>query len=71
MFSFYINSYAKKELSCTIKFLYQGTAWEHVPSDQTLASISCGADKQVWAIGRNGSAYWRFGIAPSNPIGKT
>jgi hypothetical protein len=48
----------------------QGTSWEHVASDHTLASISCGADKQVWAVGRNGSAYWRFGITPSNPIGK-
>ncbi|PSN51886.1 Tectonin beta-propeller repeat-containing protein [Blattella germanica] len=35
-----------------------GTSWEHVPSDQSLASISCGGDKQVWAVGRNGSAYW-------------
>ncbi|KAJ9585855.1 hypothetical protein L9F63_020497, partial [Diploptera punctata] len=47
-----------------------GTAWEHVPSDQTLASISCGADRQVWAVGRNGSAYWRFGIGPTNPVGE-
>lgn len=48
----------------------QGTSWEHVPSEQTLASISCGPDRQVWAVGRSGSAFWRFGITPSNPIGK-
>lgn len=47
----------------------QGTLWEHVPSDH-LASISCGPDKRVWAVGKNGSAYWRLGIASSDPIGK-
>jgi len=47
----------------------QGTAWEHVPSDQ-LASISCGPDERVWAVGKNGSAYWRLGITSSDPIGK-
>lgn len=47
----------------------QGTLWEHVPSDQ-LASISCGPEKRVWAVGKNGSAFWRLGITPSDPIGK-
>jgi tectonin beta-propeller repeat-containing protein 1 len=47
----------------------QGTLWEHVPSDQ-LASISCGPDKRVWAVGKNGSAYWRLGITSSDPIGE-
>jgi hypothetical protein len=72
----------QKTLTCTMNVdhhenrchkhtsLVQGTSWEHVPSDQTLASVSCGAEKQVWAVGRNGSAYWRFGITSSNPIGK-
>ncbi|PSN44218.1 Tectonin beta-propeller repeat-containing protein [Blattella germanica] len=59
------------EMWCTgEEFLIHGTSWEHVPSDQSLASISCGGDKQVWAVGRNGSAYWRFGISPSKPIGE-
>jgi len=47
----------------------QGTSWEHVPSDQ-LASISCGPDRRVWAVGKNGSACWRLGITSSDPIGK-
>jgi hypothetical protein len=46
----------------------QGMLWEHVPSDQ-LASISCGPDKRVWAVCKNGSACWRLGITPSDPIG--
>lgn len=48
----------------------KGTLWEHVPSDYPLASISVGPNRQVWAVGRNGSAYWRFGITESNPIGE-
>jgi tectonin beta-propeller repeat-containing protein 1 len=39
--------------------------WEHVTSDQALNSISCGPFTQVWATGKNGSAYWRIGITPN------
>lgn len=36
--------------------------------DQPLVSISCFENK-VWAIGKNGSAYWRCGISTENPLG--
>ncbi|XP_072376481.1 tectonin beta-propeller repeat-containing protein [Diabrotica undecimpunctata] len=39
-----------------------GHVWEHVNTDQPLTSISCGPFKQVWAVGRKGCAYYRFGI---------
>ncbi|XP_008194152.1 tectonin beta-propeller repeat-containing protein isoform X3 [Tribolium castaneum] len=39
-----------------------GTGWEHVTSDQPLASISCGSYNLVWATGKKGCAYWRAGI---------
>lgn len=45
-----------------ISCLFQGTTWEYVDSDQPLTSISCGPFRRVWAIGRNGCAYWRLGI---------
>lgn len=51
------------------KYDFQGVTWEHIPSDQALTGISCGPDGQVWAVGKNGSSYWRFGINPENPIG--
>lgn len=44
--------------------------WDHVPSDQPLICISCGFGQKVWAVGRNGSAFWRFGITDSNPLGE-
>nr|CAD7586073.1 unnamed protein product [Timema genevievae] len=52
-----------------IEVRISGVSWEHIPSDQPLASISCGPDNQVWAVGKNGSAYWRFGINSSKRMG--
>lgn len=53
--------------------------WEHVPCDQPLCSISCGfgnndntsesCSYQVWAVARNGSAYWRSGVTEQKPQG--
>ena len=47
----------------------QGVSWEHIPSDQALVGISCGPCGQVWAVGKNGSSYWRLGITPAKPTG--
>ena len=33
-------------------------------------SISVGPNSQVWAIGKNGSSYWRFGISKAKPTGR-
>lgn len=53
--------------------------WEHVPCDQPLCSISCGPVSDdinsnsclyfVWAVAKNGSAYWRLGITDQKPQG--
>lgn len=47
----------------------QGVSWEHIPSDQALVGISCGPFGQVWAVGKNGSSYWRLGITAAKPTG--
>ena len=43
--------------------------WEHVQCDQPLTSISC-FDGKVWAVAKNGFAYWRYGINQDNPLGE-
>lgn len=50
-------------------FISKGVTWVHIPSDQALVQISCGSRGQVWAVGKNGSSYWRFGITPEKPTG--
>lgn len=41
---------------------FQGHVWEHVNTDQTLSSISCGPYNQVWVTGTKGCAYYRLGV---------
>lgn len=51
-----------------------------MPCDQPLNSISCGPGNvgstsdnhfyQIWAVGRNGSAFWRSGVSETKPQGK-
>jgi tectonin beta-propeller repeat-containing protein 1 len=48
-----------------------GTAWDHVPCDQQLVSITCSCDNKVWAIGKSGVAYYRFGISKEKPYGES
>lgn len=50
--------------------LTQGTSWLHVGTDQPFISISIGAFYQVWAIARDGSAFYRGSVSPSKPAGK-
>lgn len=46
-----------------------GTAWEHIPCDRSLVSISCSSDNKVWAVAKNGAIYYRFGITSEKPYG--
>ncbi|XP_022901913.1 tectonin beta-propeller repeat-containing protein isoform X3 [Onthophagus taurus] len=39
-----------------------GNKWEHVNSDKSLTSISCGPFNNVWATASNGSVFVRHGI---------
>ncbi|XP_071442463.1 tectonin beta-propeller repeat-containing protein [Hetaerina americana] len=48
-----------------------GMSWDCVVGgEQPFVSISCGGHNQVWAVGRNGAAYWRFGINSAMPAGQ-
>lgn len=46
-----------------------GVSWDHVASNQPLVSISVAAAHRVWAIGKNGTPYFRYGITEENPHG--
>uniref|UniRef100_A0A3P9BN71 Tectonin beta-propeller repeat-containing protein 1 n=1 Tax=Maylandia zebra TaxID=106582 RepID=A0A3P9BN71_9CICH len=46
-----------------------GSSWLHVGTDQPFKSISIGAASQVWAIARDGSAFYRGSVSPQNPAG--
>ncbi|EHH52005.1 hypothetical protein EGM_12365 [Macaca fascicularis] len=46
-----------------------GSSWLHVGTDQPFASISIGACYQVWAVARDGSAFYRGSVYPSQPAG--
>lgn len=46
-----------------------GVSWDHVASNQPLVSISVATPHHVWAIGKNGSPYFRYGITEENPHG--
>lgn len=48
----------------------QGSSWLHVGTDQPFASISIGACYQVWAVARDGSAFYRGSVSPSQPAGE-
>ncbi|XP_066141762.1 tectonin beta-propeller repeat-containing protein isoform X2 [Euwallacea fornicatus] len=47
-----------------------GHVWEHVTTDQSLSSISCGPFNCVWATGKKGCAYLREGIKEGNLQGE-
>uniref|UniRef100_A0A8W4F9B4 Tectonin beta-propeller repeat-containing protein 1 n=1 Tax=Sus scrofa TaxID=9823 RepID=A0A8W4F9B4_PIG len=46
-----------------------GSSWLHVGTDQPFASVSIGACYQVWAVARDGSAFYRGSVSPSKPAG--
>lgn len=48
----------------------QGSSWLHVGTDQPFASVSIGACYQVWAVARDGSAFYRGSVSPSKPAGE-
>lgn len=48
----------------------QGASWLHVGTDQPFASVSIGGCCQVWAVARDGSAFYRGSVSPSKPAGE-
>ncbi|XP_051488260.1 tectonin beta-propeller repeat-containing protein 1 isoform X3 [Apus apus] len=57
------------ERLCATEALGKGTSWLHVGTDQPFISISIGAFYQVWAIARDGSAFYRGSVSPKKPAG--
>lgn len=51
----------------------QGKSWIHVAtkSDMPFKSVSVGGHYRVWAIAVDGSVWYRPGVAPHTPAGKT
>nr|XP_054763081.1 tectonin beta-propeller repeat-containing protein 1-like [Lytechinus pictus] len=49
----------------------EGTAWMHVPTDQPFQSISVGGKFRVWAVARDGSAFYRNRVSDYNRTGDT
>lgn len=49
----------------------QGFCWMHVGTDQPFTSVSIGACYQVWAVARDGSAFYRSSVSPSRPNGES
>lgn len=47
-----------------------GSSWLHVGTDQPFSSVSIGGDYQVWAVARDGSAFYRGSVSPSQPAGE-
>lgn len=43
----------------------------HVGTDQPFTSVSIGACYQVWAVARDGSAFYRSSVSPSRPNGES
>lgn len=58
------------ERQCFLCLLSQGSSWLHVGTDQPFKSISIGAASQVWAIARDGAAFYRGSVSPQNPAGQ-
>lgn len=48
----------------------QGSSWLHVGTDQPFTSVSIGGCHQVWAVARDGSAFYRGAVSPSQPAGE-
>lgn len=48
----------------------QGSSWLHVGTDQPFVSVSIGGCHQVWAVARDGSAFYRGSVSPSQPAGE-
>lgn len=48
----------------------QGFCWMHVGTDQPFTSVSIGTCYQVWAVARDGSAFYRSSVSPSRPNGE-
>lgn len=42
----------------------------HVGTDQPFTSVSIGTCYQVWAVARDGSAFYRSSVSPSRPNGE-
>lgn len=51
--------------------LPQGFCWMHVGTDQPFTSVSIGACYQVWAVAKDGSAFYRSSVSPSRPNGES
>ncbi|ROL48460.1 Tectonin beta-propeller repeat-containing protein 1 [Anabarilius grahami] len=47
-----------------------GSSWLHVGTDQPFKSISIGGVHQVWAIAKDGSAFYRGSVSAQNPAGE-
>ena len=43
----------------------------HVGTDQPFTSVSIGACYQVWAVAKDGSAFYRSSVSPSRPNGES
>lgn len=48
----------------------QGSSWLHVGTDQPFTSVSIGGCHQVWAVARDGSAFYRGSVSPTQPAGE-
>lgn len=53
-----------------ILLVSQGSSWLHVGTDQPFKSISIGAASQVWAIAKDGSAFYRGSVSSQSPAGQ-
>ncbi|XP_077958697.1 tectonin beta-propeller repeat-containing protein 1 isoform X2 [Gasterosteus aculeatus] len=47
-----------------------GSSWLHVGTDQPFKSVSVGGASQVWAIAKDGSAFYRGSVSPQSPAGQ-
>uniref|UniRef100_A0A665WNG2 Tectonin beta-propeller repeat-containing protein 1 n=1 Tax=Echeneis naucrates TaxID=173247 RepID=A0A665WNG2_ECHNA len=47
-----------------------GSSWLHVGTDQPFKSISIGGASQVWAIAKDGSAFYRGSVSLQSPAGQ-
>uniref|UniRef100_A0A8C5E3T3 Tectonin beta-propeller repeat-containing protein 1 n=1 Tax=Gouania willdenowi TaxID=441366 RepID=A0A8C5E3T3_GOUWI len=47
-----------------------GSSWLHVGTDQPFKSISIGSACQLWAIAKDGSAFYRGSVSKQSPAGQ-
>ncbi|CAH2307112.1 tectonin beta-propeller repeat-containing 1 [Pelobates cultripes] len=62
----------KGDVLCRVgvtKKCHEGSSWLHVGTDQPFISISIGGCHQVWAIARDGSAFYRGSVSTDHPAG--